>query len=74
MEFEISRASREYNADLYTKDKQPCRDAYEVDPDEFGKVWHIGIDTLEELLALIREVGTLVIKEYSIIIYDDYME
>ena len=35
---------------------------------------YIEINTLEELLGLIKEVGSLVVEEETIIIYDDYLE
>jgi hypothetical protein len=36
--------------------------------------WKIEVNSIEHLLAIIKEVGPLVINEQSILIYDDYRE
>ena len=63
------------------KDNAPCKNAtiekIKYLPD--GKIryikWSIEINTLEELLELIDEVGSsLVVQEGFITIYDDWME
>lgn len=42
--------------------------------DLIRKEWSIEINSLDELMALIAEVGHVVVTEVSIEIYDDYRE
>lgn len=62
VKFSISRASGGSD--------RPCEKAY-------GKAreWYIHIDTLEDLMNLIKETGeSIVVCEGSLLIYDDYIE
>lgn len=59
-------------------EKKPCEGAYlhkEGDL-EFGEVneWHIAINSLQDLQNLIAEVGSVIINEEEIEIYDGYRE
>lgn len=80
MRFRIIRASNDI--------KKPCKEAYKGTREiEFrGNViiddcWYIDINSLEELLKLIKKYGDLIIqkeddnnKNFLIMIYDDYIE
>lgn len=69
MEFEITRTS-----DYLDKNK-PCDKAYLAGKDEWGNIYKIKIDTLEDLISLIDDVGQIIIKkDLSIEIYDDWRE
>lgn len=69
MEFKITRASMwstplSKESSLYSKLKE------HIDKES----WTIEINSIDELLTLIREEGELIINEDSIIIYDSYIE
>lgn len=71
MEFEIERTSD------YLKENQPCDKAYIADKDDWNRpIYKIKIDSLEELISFMNEVGeSLIIKQdLSIEIYDDWRE
>lgn len=77
MKFRIRRTSS------YCANEQPCEGAELVKEDDEKKIWHIEINSLEELLALSdREREQLIVwngGEFSgempqIEIYDDYRE
>lgn len=70
MEFEITRTS-----DYLDKNK-PCDKAYLAGEDEWGNIYKIKIDTLEDLISLMEEVGEKLIlkQDLSIEIYDDWRE
>lgn len=69
MEFKITRTS-----DYLDKNK-PCDKAYLAGEDEWGNIYKIKIDTLEDLISLIDDVGQIIIKQdLSIEIYDDWRE
>ena len=56
---------------------QECQKIVEIDPvGHFEKVrWEVEINTLEELLDLLKEAGyELIISDGYIEIYDDYRE
>ena len=81
MEFIIYRTSCGaplwYNEDEERTDK-PCKNAYpEVIKDEnnyYIYLWKIKIDNLDDLVKLNQEVGALILRKYSIEIYDQYRE
>jgi hypothetical protein len=64
MKFKICRASNGY-----WDEPKPCDGAFAEDAK-----WMIEIATLEELMALEKAVGTLIIGSDGITIYDDYVE
>ena len=80
MRFRIIRASNEA--------KKPCKEAYKGTREIYFKgnviiddCWYIDINSLEELLKLIKKYGDLIIqkeddnnKKLLIMIYDDYIE
>ncbi len=76
MNFIITRTSDE--------DRKPCRGAYQDKMNtSYGKedVYRIKINSLEELMKLIKKYGTIIIgphfdneEETHIEIYDDYRE
>lgn len=65
---------------LHTDQPKPCKNAkkiVEIDPvGHFKNVrWDVEINTLEELLDLLKEAGhELIISDGYIEIYDDYRE
>ena len=79
MRFRITRASNDT--------KKPCKEAYKGTREIYFKdkfiiddCWYIDINSLEELLKLIKKYGDLIIQEDDniknplIMIYDDYIE
>ena len=76
MIFRITKAS----SYLHTDQPKPCKNAkkiVEIDPvGHREKVrWEVEINTLEELLDLLKEAGyELIISDGYIEIYDDYRE
>lgn len=79
MRFRIIRASNDT--------KKPCKEAYKGTREIYFKdnfitddCWYIDINSLEELLKLIKKYGDLIIQEddnnknFLIMIYDDYIE
>lgn len=71
MECEITRTSD------YRKKNKPCDNAYVAGKDKWDRpIYKIKIDTLEDLIALLKEVNeNLILKEdLSIEIYDDWRE
>lgn len=71
MEFEIHRTSD------WDRTEKPCDSAYLAGKDQWDKpVYKIKIDTLEDLIALIKEVDENLILnvDTSIEIYDDWRE
>ena len=67
MKIKIRRASRPGKAN---KDTKPCPSAVW----DRG-AWYITLERVEDLFALVEEVGDLVLsQEPGIVIYDDYME
>lgn len=72
MIYTISRTSDWYG------EKKPCEGAYlhKAGKLEFGEVneWHIAINSLKDLENLIAEVGSVIINEEVIEIYDEYRE
>lgn len=72
MVFTIQRASTFLETDF----PQPCSNSAKV-----GALWEIEIKTINDLQALLKEVGSIVIEpgdekdeKGHIIIYDDYIE
>lgn len=59
-------------------EKKPCEGAYlhKAGTLEYGKEneWHIAINSLQDLQNLIAEVGSIIINNENIEIYDDYRE
>lgn len=76
MTFRITKTS----SYLHTDQPKPCKNAkkiVEIDPvGHFEKVrWEVEINTLKELLDLLKEAGyELIISDGYIEIYDDYRE
>lgn len=71
MEFKITRTSD------YRNENKPCDKAYVVGKDAWDDpIYKIKIDTLEDLISFMNEVGErLIIKQdLSIEIYDDWRE
>lgn len=69
MECKITRTSD------YLDRNKPCDKAYLAGEDEWGNIYKIKIDTLEDLISLIDDVGQIIIKQdLSIEIYDDWRE
>lgn len=69
MQFKIKRTSG------YRHDgKAPCVQAVQIYKD--GSEWEVTIDTLEQLLALVKSVDDDIIlkKDGTLEIYDDYRE
>lgn len=66
MKYRINRASHIYDA---VKEPKPCEGAYFE-----GMEWHIDINSLEELIALIEKVGRISVINYSIEIDDAWKE
>ena len=68
--FEISRTS-----DWQGKNK-PCKKAKKLRKNEFGETRYvIDINSLEELIEVLQEVGSpLIMSEHSLEIYDDWRE
>jgi hypothetical protein len=68
MTFSIERAS-------VTSDTQPCPEAY---PNLAEEHWVLDINTFEEFLNFVKREKKVIFEyyegEYSIIIYDDYVE
>jgi len=73
VQFTIRRTSLHYD----TADDQPCETARKV-----GDDWAVDIDTLEQLLNMVRTEGAIIIgdpmgqdgDQFDIEIYDDYRE
>lgn len=63
------------NTGLYREDK-PYHKAYRDGNDEYGlPVWRIEVNSLEELMNIVREAGhPVIIDEQEIEIYNDYRE
>lgn len=75
MTYNIYRTTYIYYSKL--KDNKPCEKAYKGEPDRWGDIqWYIDIDSLDDIQALIDEVGEDIIikKDGEIEIYDDYRE
>ena len=71
--YEITRTS------MLFSNNQPCDKAYVGEVIEHGqwtkRIWHIDINSLEELQSLIKEVGhSVIVGEDRIEIYDGYRE
>ena len=71
MNFEIYKTSS-----LGTEEKSPCKKAHKV-----GDLYFVNIETIDDLLKLMKEVNERIILSYtpqdnlySIEIYDDYRE
>ena len=65
MKFHITRAS-----DLHQKGEyKPCENAFK----EEG-IWYIEINSFDDLMDLVEEVGQIIIRKGWITIYDDYVE
>jgi len=68
MLFEISRVSD------FCGEFAPCRKAFVSNERNGWKTWSIQINSLEELMELEAEVGRLILRSDSIIIFDDHIE
>ena len=59
----------------YGPDVKPCANALpEQDTCPWNRSWCIQIDTVDDLIALISEVGEIIMGGDYITIYDDYNE
>jgi len=74
MRFFIDRASEE-------RKNSPCKGAIKCKKMNSVQIWSIGINTLEELMALVEKEDRLIIEKrekvgdfHKISIYDDYVE
>ena len=80
MRFEISRARNRNSA----PDEPPCSGALRAGTRVYGEEWgcprtvqdwEVELDSIEGLMALVAEVGSIIIeKPASITVYDDYVE
>jgi hypothetical protein len=69
MKFVLWRASG------YRNPGKPCKNAYEEKNIYGALLWYIDINSMEELIALIKEVDDkLIVSDEDITIYDDYVE
>ena len=71
MEIEIYRASDGYGESSLT---QPTEKAYKKNNKDGSYNWYIKINTLEELMELVKKEYSIIIYEDMMVIYDDYIE
>lgn len=82
MRFKIIRLS----SNRYYNSPPPCKEAFlvsSVDDDPFREVWEepklineyaVDVNSLDELMALIKKYGKMVVHEDELEIYDDWRE
>ena len=71
MEIEIYRASDGYGESAVTP---PTEKAYKKNNKDGSYNWYIKINTLEELMELVKKEYSIIIYEDMMVIYDDYIE
>lgn len=71
MEIEIYRASDGYGESAVTR---PTEKAYKKNNKDGSYNWYIKINTLEELMELVKKEYSIIIYEDMMMIYDDYIE
>lgn len=70
MEIEICRASDGYGESTITP---PTEKAYKKYNKDGSYNWYIKINTLEELMELVKKEYSIIIYEDMMMIYDDYI-
>ena len=71
MEIEICRVSDGYDDIALTP---PTEKAYKKYNKDGSYNWYIKINTLEELMELVKKEYSIIIYEDMMVIYDDYIE